>query len=141
MNGSMIDGVFNVLKANVEFMAHYGLTPSSEPLEIDKKLIQGMESDASLTGPRVYIYVKPGRFGRNHLVFEGKFCLDFIDKSSKKAREAAALAFGIFHDKRISDTLFNSYLCVLAYDSDYATGQTGMKGWQAIYDVDYFRGN
>jgi hypothetical protein len=141
MQGSMIDGVYNVLKSNVEFMAHYGLTPSSDPLDIDKALIQGMETDSTLHGKRVYIYVKPGRFGRNHLVFEGKFCLDFIDKSSKEAREVAAIAFQIFHDKRISDSVFNSYLCELAYDSDFATGQTGMKGWQAIYDVDYFRGN
>jgi hypothetical protein len=141
MNGSMIDGVYNVLKSNVEFMAHYNLTPSSDPIDIEMKLIDGMESDSSLKGPRVYIYVKPGRFGRNPLVFEGKFCLDFIDKTSKKAREAAEIAFKIFHDKRISDGTFNSYLCVLAFDSQYATGITGMKGWQAIYDVDYFRGN
>lgn len=137
----MIDGVFNVLKSNVNFMAHYNLTPSSSQMDIEKVLIQGMESDSTLTIPRVYIYVKPGRFGRNHLVFEGKFCLDFIDKTSKKAREAAAIAFQIFHDKRISDTVFNSYLCELAYDSDYSTGISGMKGWQAIYDLDYLRMN
>ena len=136
----MIDGVFNVLKANADFMAHYNLTPASSLLDIEKCLIQGMESDVTLTGPRVYIYVKPGRFGRNPLVFEGKFCLDFIDKSSKKVREAAAIAFGIFHEKRISNGSFNSYLCTLAHDSDFATGQTGMKGWESIYDVDYRRG-
>jgi hypothetical protein len=62
MNGSMIDGVYNVLKADVEFMAHYGLTPTSKLLDIEKRLIDGMESDASLTDPRVYIYVKPGRY-------------------------------------------------------------------------------
>lgn len=137
----MIDAVFNVLKTNVDFMAHYGLTPSSPLIEIENKLVQGMESDSTLKSPRVYIYVKPGRFSRNHLVFEGKFCLDFIDKSSTKAREAADIAFRIFHDKRISDTVFNSYICTLAFDSDYATGQAGIKGWQAIYDVDYLRTN
>jgi hypothetical protein len=142
VQSSMIDGVFGTLKANVDFMAHYGLNPSSEPLEIGKKLIQGMESDVTLTGPRVYIYVKPGRFdSRNHLVFDGKFCLDFVDKSSKRAIEAAAIAFEIFHDKRISNDDFNSYLCELAYDGHFATGQIGLKGWQAIYDVDYLRMN
>jgi hypothetical protein len=141
MQGSMIDGVFNVLKANVEFMAHYGLTPSSSPLDIEKVLIQGTESDSSITGPRVYIYVKPGRFSRNPLVFDGKFCLDFVDKTSKKARAAFDISFKLFHDKPIRTADFNSYLCVLAHDDDYATGIPGMKGYQSIFDVDYLRTN
>lgn len=137
----MIDGVYEVLKNNVAFMAHYGLTPSSSQLDIESKLIRGMESDGAIKGPRVYIYVKPGRFGRNYLVFEGKFCLDFIDKSTVLARAAAQLAFQTLHDERISSALFKSFLCELAYDSDFATGQTGMKGYEAIYDVDYLRTN
>ena len=137
----MIDGVYEVLKNNVAFMAHYGLTPSSPQIEIESKLIQGMESDGAVKGPGVYIYVKPGRFSRNPLVFEGKFCLDFYDKSSLLARAAAKIAFQAFHDERISGTLFKSFLCVLAYDADFATGQAGIKGYEAIYDIDYLRMN
>lgn len=140
----MIDAVFNTLTANVGFMTYFGLTPSSSPLDIEKRIIQGMESDSTLSAtviPRVYLYVKPGRFGRNHLVFEGKFCCDIVAKTSKQARDIANVIYSLFHDKHISDANFHSYLCVLAYDGDFATGEAGMKGWQAIYDVDYFRGN
>jgi hypothetical protein len=140
----LIDAIYNTLKADVDFMALLGLTPTSPPANITAKMVKGMEPESAINGtscPMVLIYVKPGRFGRNHLVFEGKFCLDFYGKSSFQAKQLFERAFKLFHDKPITDANFRSFLCVLAYDSDFATGITGVKGYESIYDVDYFRGN
>ncbi|MDB5053277.1 MAG: hypothetical protein JWM44_1327 [Bacilli bacterium] len=139
-----IDAVRNTLKQDVEFMALLGLAPSSDPNLISSKLIAGMEPEKAVTGttvPMVLIYEKPGRFGSNPLVFEGKFCLDFFGKNRDQLKSMFDRAFKLFHDKRIMDANFGSFLCVLAYDSDFMTGITGIKGYQSIFDVDYLRTN
>ncbi len=144
MSLKLIDTIYNTLKTDVEFMALLGLTPSSPPDVITPKLVRGAESDSTITGtscPMVLMYVKPGRFGRNHLVFEGKFCLDFYGKSSFQAKQMFERAFKLFHNKRITDATFSSFLCELAYDSDFATGINGVKGYESIFDVDYVRSN
>jgi hypothetical protein len=144
MSLKLIDAVYNTMKNDVEFMALLGLTPSSPPEDITAKMVKGMEPEQAITGssvPMVLMYVKPGRFGRNHLVFEGKFCLDFYGKNSFQAKLMFERAFKLFHDKPINDQTFHSFICTLTYDSDFATGITGVKGYESIFDVDYFRGN
>ncbi|MDF2651698.1 MAG: hypothetical protein K0Q73_7503 [Paenibacillus sp.] len=144
MSLKLIDAIYNTLKADVEFMALFGLIPSSAPESITAKLVKGMEPEQALTGtsaPMVLIYVKPGRFGSNQLVFEGKFCFDFYGKNSFQAKQMFERAFKLFHDKPIIDDNFGSFLCTLAYDSDFATGITGVKGYESIFDVDYLRTN
>jgi hypothetical protein len=144
MDGDPIDAVRNTLKKDVEFMALLGLAPSSDPNLISPKLVSGMEPEKAITGttaPMVMIYQKPGRFGHNPLVFEGKFCLDFYGKNRVELKSLFDRAFKLFHDKRIKDANFGSFLCTLAYDSDFATGITGVKGYESIYDVDYLRTN
>jgi hypothetical protein len=140
----LIDAIYNTLKADMEFMALLGLTPTSPPANITPKLVRGAEAESAITGtscPMVLMYIKPGRFGRNHLVFEGKFCLDFYGKSSFQAKQMFERAFKLFHDKPIMDANFRSFLCVLAYDSDFSTGISGVKGYESIFDVDYLRTN
>jgi hypothetical protein len=140
----LIDAIYNTLKKDVEFMALLGLTPTSHPANITAKLVRGAEAESAITGtscPMVLMYVKPGRFGSNPLVFEGKFCLDFYGKSSYQAKQMSERAFKLFHDKRITDATFRSFLCVLAYDDDFSTGISGVKGYECIYDVDYLRTN
>lgn len=144
MSQKLVDAIYNTLKKDVEFMAMLGLTPSSPPKEITAKVVRGMEPDKAITGescPMLLIYVKPGRFGRNHLVFEGKFCLDFLAKSSYQAKQIFERAFVLLHDKPITDANFHSSRCVLAYDDDFATGITGVKGYASIFDVNYHRTN
>jgi hypothetical protein len=144
MSLKLIDAIFNTLKADVEFMAILGLTPSSLPKDIIARMVKGMEPEKAITGetaPMVLMYVKPGRFGGNHLVFEGKFCLDFYGESSFQAKQMAERAFKLFHNKSIVDANFRSFRCVLAYDDDFATGITGVKGYESIFDVDYLRTN
>jgi hypothetical protein len=140
----LIDAIYNTLKKDVEFMALLGLTPSSPPANVTVKLVRGAEADSAITGtscPMVLMYVKPGRFGHNPLVFEGKFCLDFYGKNSFQAKQMSERAFKLFHDKRIADVNFGSFLCTLAYDDDFSTALTGVKGYESIYDVDYLRTN
>jgi hypothetical protein len=137
MDGNLIDAVRNTLKNDVEFMALLGWTSSSEPHFSTQRLIAGMEPEKAITGtsvPMVLIYQKPGRFGNNPLVFEGKFCLDFYGKNRDQLKALFDRAFKLF-------PAFRSFLCVLAYDSDFSTGITGIKGYEAIYDVDYLRMN
>ncbi|KIL35165.1 hypothetical protein SD71_16200 [Cohnella kolymensis] len=144
MSLKLIDAIYNTLKADAEFMALLGLTPTSPSASITVKMVKGMEPEQAISGntvPMLLMYVKPGRFGSNPLVFEGKFCLDFYGKSSYQAKQMAERAFKLFHDKRIRDTNFGSFLCVLAYEDDFATGITGVKGYESIYDVDYLRTN
>lgn len=144
MSIKLIDAIFNTLDADATFMAFFGLTPASPMTDKVDRIVKGMEPDKALNGgniPKMFIYTKPGRFGRNPLVFEGKFCLDFYAKSSIVAKQMAERAFVLFHDHRINDTTFHSYLCVLAHESDFGTGITGVKGYEAIYDVDFLRTN
>lgn len=144
MSAVLIDAVFNTLRKNEEFAALVGLDSSSTPEEINNKIFRGKEPDKVLTGedvPMVCLYVKPGRFGRNHLVFEGKFRIDFYAKDSGEAMRIAEQAFQIFHDRYITNEGFHSFKSTLAYDDEFATGITGVKGYMAIYDVDYLRMN
>jgi hypothetical protein len=50
-------------------------------------------------------------------------------------------AFKLFHDRPIIDANFQSSRCILAYDYGFATGISGVKGYEATYDVDYHRMN
>ena len=144
MSLKLVDAVYNTLKNDVEFMAMLGLTPSSLPGNITAKIVRGAEAESPITGttcPMVLIYVKPGRFGRNHLVFEGKFCLDFYGKTSYQAKQMSERAFKLFHEKPIEAPELRAPRCTLTYDDDFATGITGVKGYESIYDVDYHRTN
>jgi hypothetical protein len=144
LEGELIDAIYNTLKKDVEFMAHFGLSPTSTPDKITSRIVRGMEPEKTFTGasvPQVLIYQKPGRFGRNYLVYEGKFSLDFYAKSTSDARKIAKRAFKLFHDQYVQGTDFSSYRASLAYDDDFATGITGVKGHGTIYDVDYIRTN
>lgn len=144
MSAALIDAVFNTLRKDEEFATLIGLNSSSTPEEINSKIVRGTDPDKVLTGddvPIVCVYVKPGRFGRNYLVYEGKFCMDFYAKDGGYAKKLAGRAFQLFHDKRIRDEGFISSLCTLTYDDDFGTGIIGVKGFKAIYDVNYHRMN
>lgn len=144
MSQTLIDAVYRSLALDETFTGYFGLSPSSPPEQVAKRIIKGMEPEQALTGasvPQVMVYIKPGRMSRNYLVFEGKFCLDVYGKTSSEARKLAERAYRLFHDRNITDPAFRSYRCFLAYDGDFATGITGVKGYSAIYDVDYLRMN
>jgi hypothetical protein len=144
LSQQLIDAVGNVLMQDVEFMAFLDLTPSSSDESIVERIVKGVEPEKVITGdsvPMMLIYIMPGRFGRNHLVYEGKFCLDIYAPSSADARRIAEQAFKLFHDENIRQQALNTFRCSLVYDTDFATGITGVKGYKAIYDVDYIRMN
>lgn len=143
MSQALIDGIYSTLKQDESFMSYFGLTPTSPADIASTRLIKGVEPDQAITSkniPQILIYVKPGRYGRNHLVFKGKFCLEIYGQNSVQARNIANSAFELLHDEKISHDSFQSFRCHLAYDADMATGITGVKGYTAIYDVDYVRG-
>ena len=144
MSQDLIEAVYSLLKNDDVFMAYFALTPSSPPEAIVKRIIKGLEPDSTFISenvPQLQIYVMPGRFGRNPLVFEGKFCLDFYAKNSVAARKMAETAFKVLHDLNLRTEGLNTFRCSLTYDTDFATGITGVKGYKAIYDVDYLRIN
>ncbi|ANY70412.1 hypothetical protein BBD42_30880 [Paenibacillus sp. BIHB 4019] len=142
MSQELIDAVAITLIKDASFMQFFGLDPSSPADEVTSRIIKGLEPDTAFTSdtvPAVLMYVTPGRFARNHLVFEGKFSVEFYAKSNVEARLIGGRAFKLFHDSYISHKSFNTFRCHLAYDTDFATGITGVKGYKAIYDVDYVR--
>ncbi len=144
MSLKLIDAIQNTHKGDVAFMALLGLTPSATSPEIIKRFTKGVEPEITVsntTVPHLCQYIMPGRFGRNHLVFEGKFCMDFYGKTGYEAKKLFQRSFELLHDKRIVGNGFHSFLSVLAYDGDFATGITGVKGYKGIYDVDYLRMN
>jgi len=144
MSSKLLYAIYNTLKRDETYMAMLGLTPSSPGTEITKRIIRGMEPDSAISGsnvPLALIYTKPGRYGRNYLVYEGKFCIDHYAKNSHQARQLAERAYELFHNKRIESDVFKTFTAYLAYDGDFATGITGVKGFESIYDVDYVRAN
>lgn len=144
MSALLIDAIYNTLKHDEEFMALLGLAPTSPRDSILKRIVKGMEPEKALTSadvPMLLIYLKPGRFSRNYLVYEGKFCLDIYGKNGNQAKQIADRAFRLFHDQQIRDENFLSSRCSLAYDADFATGITGVKGYEIIFDVNYHRIN
>ncbi|MEK5374211.1 MULTISPECIES: hypothetical protein [Paenibacillus] len=144
MSLQLIDAVQNALKADSELMSMLKLTPSSPSAEVVKRFTKGMEPEITVskdTVPHICQYVMPGRYATNPLVFEGKFCIDFYGKTAYEAKLLFERAFKTLHEKRLFAQGFMSYLCVLAYDSDFATGIQGAKGYKAIFDVDYLRMN
>lgn len=144
MSALLIDAIYNTLKHDDEFMALLGLASTSPVESIVSHIVSGMEPDKAITGsdvPMLLIYLKPGRFARNYLVFEGKFCLDIYGKNSYQAKQIADRTFQLFHDQQIRDEKFLSSRCSLAYDADFATGITGVKGYEVIFDVNYHRIN
>jgi len=141
---TLIDSVQHALKSDAEFMALLNLAPGATPEQLGARFTSGVEPGvvvSAATMPHVCLYTQAGRFGANPLVFEGKFCLDFYSKYSVMARAMAERAFKVLHDKRISSPGFASFLCVLAYDTDAATGIKDVKMFRAFYDVDYLRMN
>ncbi|WP_138756598.1 hypothetical protein, partial [Paenibacillus sinopodophylli] len=99
MSQKLIDAVANILIQDNEFMELLELTPSSPVESIVKRIVKGIEPESVLTGdsvPLLLIYIMPGRYGRNHLVYEGKFCLDIFAPSSADARLIAERAFRLF---------------------------------------------
>ncbi|MCR8633491.1 hypothetical protein [Paenibacillus radicis (ex Xue et al. 2023)] len=144
MSANLIDAVFTVLSDDPALLALLGLNPSSSDDHLVARLHRGIEPHKPITektAPQICMYVKPGRFGRNHLVFEGKFCLDFYGKTSYQVKQLFERSFALFHDDNIQAAGFHSFRCTLAYDADMATGITGIKGYTAMFDVDYIRTN
>jgi hypothetical protein len=144
MSYALINAVFSLLVKDELFMSFLALSPSSPEEAVVKRIIKGLEPDSAITpnsAPQVQIYVMPGRFGRNPLVYQGKFCLDFYAKESFVARKMSEAAFKILHDQNLRTKSLDTFRCVLTYDTDFATGITGVKGYKAIYDVDYIRMN
>ncbi|MCF2719293.1 hypothetical protein LWE69_19835 [Paenibacillus sp. UKAQ_18] len=144
MSLQLIDAVQNALKADSELMSMLKLTPSSPSAEVVKRFTKGMEPEITVskdTVPHICQYVMPGRYATNPLVFEGKFCIDFYGKTAYEAKLLFERSFKILHDRRLTAQGFASYLCVLTYDVDFATGIQGAKGYKAIFDVDYLRMN
>jgi hypothetical protein len=79
------DAIYDKLKADAEFMTLLSLSSSSTVEEVKARIVRGVEADSPITketAPLVLISTKPGRFGNNHLVYEGKFCLDIFAKNS-----------------------------------------------------------
>ncbi|MCR8656933.1 hypothetical protein [Paenibacillus endoradicis] len=144
MSQELIEVVFSQLILDEIFMAYFALTPLPPAEKVVNRIVKGLEIDSTFIReniPQVQIYVMPGRFGRNPLVFEGKFCLDFYAKSSVDARKMAGRVFKILHDKNLRSEIVNTFRCSLTYDTDFGTGITGVKAYKAIYDVDYIRMN
>ncbi|MEK3787560.1 hypothetical protein [Paenibacillus sp. FSL K6-1230] len=144
MRLQLIDAVQHALKSDSELMSLLKLSPSSPSEEIVKRFTKGMEPEITVskdTVPHICQYVMPGRYATNPLVFEGKFCIDFYGKTSYEAKLMFEQAFKVLHERRLTVPGFRSYLCVLAYDTDFATDIQGAKGYKAIFDVDYLRTN
>ncbi|WP_391573867.1 hypothetical protein [Cohnella sp.] len=144
MSGQLIDAVYMTLKQDEEFMSMIGLATSSTQEEVTQKIVRGMEPEQALTGdsvPQALIYIKPGRYSRNDQVYEGKFCIDLYAKNTAQARGLAQRIFELIHDREIAGPGFYSFRAFLAYDADFATGITGVKGYCVMYDVDYIRAN
>lgn len=144
MSANLTDAVFMTCADDETLLTLLGLSPASTDNEVNARLFRGMEPDSGIskqTAPLICMYIKPGRFGRNPLVFEGKFCMDFYGKTSYQAKQLSQRVFELFHDKSIDAAGFHSFRCLLAYDADIATGITGIKGYTAMFDVDYIRVN
>lgn len=125
-------------------MALLGLTSAATSAEINKRFTKGVEPEIVVskeTIPHICQYIMPGHYGRNPLVFQGKFCIDFYGKTGYEAKLLFQRSFELLHDKRIVQPRFHSFLCELAYDGDFATGISGVKGYKGIYDIDYIRMN
>ncbi|MDK8182112.1 hypothetical protein [Paenibacillus sp. UMB4589-SE434] len=141
---NLIDAVYATLRSDQKILQMLGLPIAPTQEELAKRIVRGMEPDHTITAdtiPMILAYIKPGRFTRNHLVYEGKFCLEFLSHTTKQTREMADRAFDLFHDKSIQLQGFRTFCCELAFDTHFATGITGVKGYSAVYDVDYLRMN
>lgn len=139
-----IEAVFAIFASDSGMLELLGLTAAAEDDEINARIVRGMEPEKPVTvesAPLICMHTKPGRFGRNHLAFEGKFSLDFYGKTRYQAKALFERAYELLHDKYLSAANFHSYRCTLAFDSDMATGIAGVKGYTAFFDVDYIRIN
>ncbi|MDH6373536.1 hypothetical protein M2444_005368 [Paenibacillus sp. PastF-3] len=145
MSLQLIDAIQNTHMADSEFMALLKLTLSPTPEEVVKRFTKGVEPEITVTKetvPHLCQYIMPGQFAsQNHLVFQGKFCIDFYGKTGYEAKLLFERSFKLLHDEKIVQPGFHSFLCVLAYDGDFATGISGVKGYKGIYDIDYIRMN
>ncbi|PZT54138.1 hypothetical protein [Paenibacillus silvae] len=144
MSLQLLDAIQHALKGDTELMEMLSLESSSPSDEVVMRFTKGMEPEITIsneTVPHICQYVMPGRFSPNQLVFEGKFCLDFYAGTGYAAKELFERAFRVLHDKRMTMPGWATYLCVLTYDADFATGIQGVKGYKAIFDVDYLRMN
>ncbi|MEK8215504.1 hypothetical protein [Paenibacillus sp. FSL L8-0463] len=144
MSLQLIDAIQNTHMFDNAFIELLGLTPAAKPDNIVKRFTKGVEPEIVVTKetvPHICQYIMPGQFARNHLVFQGKFCIDFYAKTGYDAKLLFQRSFELLHDRRIVQPKFHSFLCVLAYDGDFATGIPGVKGYKGIYDIDYIRMN
>lgn len=144
MSLQLLDAIQHALKGDAELMSLLNLDAASPSQEVVKRFTKGMEPEITVsheTVPHICQYVMPGRFSPNQLVFEGKFCLDFYASTGYSAKRLFERAFRVLHDRRITMQDWATYLCVLTYDADFATGIQGVKGYKAIFDVDYLRMN
>lgn len=144
MSLKLIDAVYDTLKDDQELMGLLKLQPSSSAEEISKRITKGNETDVTLskdTIPHMTIYIKPGSFDRNFLVYKGKFGFDIYGKTAYECTKVFERIFTLLHDKRIVRPGFHSYLCTLAYDNHFTTGIQHVRGYEAIFDVDYLRMN
>lgn len=144
MSLKLIDAVQYIHNTDEEFMSLVNLNLDAESEQIVTRFTKGLEPEITVTPsnvPHICQYIVPGRFARNHLVFQGKFCIDFYGKTNYEAKVLFERSYELLHDRRIASPEFRSFLCVLAYDGDFATGIQGVKGYKAIYDVDYIRMN
>ncbi|AIQ29368.1 MULTISPECIES: hypothetical protein [unclassified Paenibacillus] len=144
MSLQLIDAIQNTHKADAAFMALLKLLPTANGEQMAARFTKGVEPEIVVskdTVPHICQYIMPGQYGRNHLVFKGKFCLDFYGKTGYEAKLLFERSFKLFHDDHIIQPGFNSFRCSLAYDGDFSTGIAGVKGYKGIYDVDYIRTN
>lgn len=144
MSLQLIDAIQNTHKADAALMALLKLLPTATGDQMAARFTKGVEPEIVVskdTVPHICQYIMPGQFGRNHLVFQGKFCIDFYGRTGYEAKLMFQRSFELLHDRRIVQPKFHSFLCVLAYDGDFATGISGVKGYKGIYDVDYIRMN
>ncbi|MCY9593723.1 hypothetical protein PC41400_21590 [Paenibacillus chitinolyticus] len=144
MSVELTDAITGTLKSDDELKGLLGVMPNATPAQWLPKLTVGMEPEITIskdTVPHLCVFDKPGRFSMNPLVYEGKFCVDIYAKTAAQARQIGSRLFHLLHDRQIMKSGFRSFLCVLAYEIDFATGITGVKGYQVIYDVDYIRMN
>ncbi|MEK4451642.1 MULTISPECIES: hypothetical protein [unclassified Paenibacillus] len=144
MSLHLIDAIQNTHKDDTAFMAMLKLTPTANGEQMATRFTKGVEPEIVVTKetlPHICQYIMPGQYGRNPLVFQGKFCIDFYGKTGYEAKLLFERSFELLHDRRIVQPKFHSFLCVLAYDGDFATGISGVKGYKGIYDIDYIRMN
>lgn len=132
------------LVRDAEFMSLLGLTTESDPEQVVKQLVKGVEPSQAIsreTIPMLLIYEKPGKYSSNHLVFEGKTAIEVYAKSPIEAEQIANRIFNLLHDRELVGEGFRAPCCALVYGSPFATGIAGVRGYEVNYDANYIYTN